>query len=65
MAVASKKVNMKRTIERAIHDGEGQDLIEYALLSALLAVVCITGILELTRIMAFLTAVAEALGNAI
>jgi Flp pilus assembly pilin Flp len=44
---------------------EGQDLIEYALLCALLGVACITGILNLTRIIEFFAAVGVVLDNAI
>ena len=33
-----------------VRQDDGQDLIEYALLCALLGVACITGILNLTRI---------------
>lgn len=44
---------------------EGQDLIEYALLAALLAIACITGILQLTRIEDFFTAVGAFLRGAI
>ena len=43
----------------------GQDLIEYALLSAVLGVACITGILNLTRIVEFFTRVGVVLDNAI
>jgi Flp pilus assembly pilin Flp len=44
---------------------DGQDLIEYALLSSLLAVACITGILELTRILQFFEALSLILQDAI
>jgi Flp pilus assembly pilin Flp len=57
--------SMKRTAKRLVHDENGQDLIEYALLAALLAVACITGILQLTRIREFFLAVGQALGAAI
>jgi Flp pilus assembly pilin Flp len=56
---------MKRTAKRLVHEESGQDLIEYALLAALLGVACITGILQLTRIKDFFTAVGQALGAAI
>ena len=56
---------MRSTIRSLVRQDEGQDLIEYALLCALLAIACITGILNLTRIIEFFTAVGVALDNAI
>jgi Flp pilus assembly pilin Flp len=56
---------MKRTAKRLFHQENGQDLIEYALLSALLAVACITGILQLTGIRQFFAAAGQALRNAL
>ena len=56
---------MRSTVRNLIRQDDGQDLIEYALLCALLAVACITGILNLTRIIDFFTAVGVALDNAI
>ena len=56
---------MKCTTWRLIHGDEAQDLIEYALLSALVALACVTGILELTRIIQFFTAVGKVLSNSI
>lgn len=56
---------MLRVFSRLAREEEAQDLIEYALLSALLAVTCITGILELTRIIAFFERVGAALDRAI
>ena len=56
---------MSSALIRLFREEQGQDLIEYALLSALLAVACITGILELTRIIEFFTALGDALQNAI
>ena len=56
---------MRSTARSLVRQDEGQDLIEYALLCALLAVACITGILNLTRIIEFFTAVGVALDNAI
>jgi Flp pilus assembly pilin Flp len=56
---------MKPTIARFFREEEAQDLIEYALLCALLAVACITGILELTKIVAFFAAAGAALDAAI
>ena len=55
---------MKRTAERLFRDEDGQDLIEYALLCALLALACITGILQLTQIREFFAEVGQALGAA-
>jgi Flp pilus assembly pilin Flp len=55
---------MKRTAERLFRDEDGQDLIEYALLCALLALACITGILQLTQIREFFARVGAALGAA-
>ena len=47
-------------------DGEaGQDLIEYALLSALLAVACITAILGLSQVREFFARAGQALNNAL
>lgn len=56
---------MSSALNRLFREEQGQDLIEYALLSALLAVACITGILELSRIIEFFTALGDALSNAI
>ena len=56
---------MSSALNRLFREEQAQDLIEYALLSALLAVTCITGILELTRIIEFFAAVGIALNNAI
>lgn len=56
---------MKRTVTRLVQQTSGQDLIEYALLAALLGVACITGILQLTRIKDFFITVGRALGAAI
>jgi Flp pilus assembly pilin Flp len=52
-------------MRRLIRETDAQDLIEYALLSALLAVSCIAGILELTRIVRFLQMAGQTLDNAI
>jgi Flp pilus assembly pilin Flp len=57
--------SMKRTVERLVQQDSGQDLIEYALLAALLAVACITGILQLTRIEDFFAAAGAFLRGAI
>ena len=56
---------MKRTVKRLVQQESGQDLIEYALLSALLGVACITGILQLTKIKEFFAAAGAALRAAI
>jgi Flp pilus assembly pilin Flp len=56
---------MRSVLYRFVRDGEGQDLIEYALLSGLLAIVCITGILELSRLIGFLESVGAFLDDAI
>ena len=55
---------MKNLIARFVREDEGQDLIEYALLCSLLAVACITGILNLTRILDFFAQVGLALDAA-
>jgi Flp pilus assembly pilin Flp len=57
--------SMKRTVKRLVQQDSGQDLIEYALLAALLGVACITGILQLTRIKEFFAAAGDALRSAI
>ena len=44
---------MRSAVLSFIRRDDGQDLIEYALLCSLLAVACITGILNLTRILVF------------
>jgi Flp pilus assembly pilin Flp len=56
---------MKGMARSFVRQDEGQDLIEYALLCALLGVACITGILNLTRIIEFFAAVGVQLDNAI
>jgi Flp pilus assembly pilin Flp len=56
---------MTRLVTRLIGEEDGQDLIEYALLSALLALVCITAALELTKIREFFVAVGQFLDAAI
>ena len=57
--------SMKRTATRLVGEDAAQDLIEYALLAALLGVACITGILQLTGIRQFFVTVGQALGNAL
>ena len=54
---------MRSTARGLVRQDEGQDLIEYSLLSALLAVACI--ILNLTRIIEFFAFVGAVLDNAI
>ena len=56
---------MKSMARSFVCQDEGQDLIEYALLCALLGVACITGILNLTRIIEFFAALGVVLDNAI
>ena len=56
---------MRDVVRSFVRQDEGQDLIEYALLCALLAVACITGILNLTRIIDFFDRAGLALRNAI
>jgi Flp pilus assembly pilin Flp len=56
---------MRRVAAQFVREDTAQDLIEYALLSSLLAVACITGILQLTGIREFFAAVGQALVNAI
>lgn len=56
---------MRSAARSFVRQDEGQDLIEYALLCALLAVGCITGILNLTRIVQFFAAVGAVLDGAI
>ena len=56
---------MRSAARSLVRRDEGQDLIEYSLLCALLAVACITGILNLTRILEFFASVGVVLDNAI
>jgi Flp pilus assembly pilin Flp len=56
---------MKSTITRFLLEETGQDLIEYALLAALLAVACISGILQVSRLREFFAAAGRALAAAI
>ena len=56
---------MTCAVRRLLRDDQGQDLIEYALLCGLLALACIAGILELTRIVEFFAAVGAVLDNAL
>ena len=56
---------MKKTAMRLVRQEIGQDLIEYALLSGLLAIACIIGILQLSGIREFFNRVGAALAAAI
>ena len=56
---------MLRVFTRLAREEEAQDLIEYSLLCALLAVACISGILQLTQILAFFAMVGAILRAAI
>jgi Flp pilus assembly pilin Flp len=56
---------MRRAAARLVREESAQDLIEYALLSALLAIACITGILQLTGIREFFAMVGRALADAL
>jgi Flp pilus assembly pilin Flp len=55
---------MKKTATRLVREETGQDLIEYALLAALLALACITAILQLSGIREFFNMVGQALAAA-
>jgi Flp pilus assembly pilin Flp len=52
-------------VERFVREEHAQDLIEYALLSAVLALICITAALQLTRIREFFAIVGQYLDAAI
>lgn len=56
---------MTRRMTRFIRNDEAQDIIEYALLSALLALVCITAALQLTQVREFFAEVGLILDGAI
>jgi Flp pilus assembly pilin Flp len=56
---------MTQLVVRLLGEEQGQDLIEYALLSSLLAVACIGGILQLSRLKEFLADVGVLLRNAL
>ena len=56
---------MNRTVTRFLHDEDAQDLIEYALLAAVLAGACIAGILQLTGIKDFFARAGAALASAL
>ena len=63
--IATEDKTMSNALRLFVAEEQGQDLIEYALLCALLAVACIGGILELTRIVEFFTFVGAFLDGAI
>ena len=52
---------MPKSLARLIHEEEAQDLIEYALLSALLGVACITALLNLSQMREFFARAGQAL----
>jgi Flp pilus assembly pilin Flp len=52
-------------LTRLALDEEAQDLIEYALLSALLAVACITAVLGLSQMREFFARAGQALNDAL
>lgn len=56
---------MPQLMRRLAQEVEAQELIEYALLSALLAVACIGGILELSRLREFFAAIGAFLNGAV
>jgi pilus assembly protein Flp/PilA len=57
---------MKNLVNRFVREEEGQDLIEYSLLAALIAVACITAMTTLAGdINGIFGAIGAALGNAI
>ena len=51
--VGTRMRRIAQVAGRAVWADDAQDLIEYALLSALLAVACIGGILRLSRLVEF------------
>lgn len=55
---------MTRLMKRFVREVDAQDLIEYALLSALLALVCITAALQLAQIREFFAVVGQFLDDA-
>ena len=56
---------MQQMARQFFRDEQAQDLIEYALLTALLAVACITAILNLTQMREFFARAGQALNDAI
>jgi len=56
---------MTRSLARLAREEEAQDLIEYALLSALLGVACITALLNLSQMREFMGKAGDALAAAI
>lgn len=55
---------MLERLRNLVGNEEGQDLIEYALLTGLLAIACIAAILQLSRIREFFAAAGLALQTA-
>lgn len=56
---------MRRRLTQFAQDDSGQDLIEYALLSALLGVACITSLLSLSQMREFFARAGQALRDAL
>lgn len=56
---------MKANLIQLTRKEDGQDLIEYALLAGLLAIACITLLLELTQMREFLARAGQALNDAL
>jgi Flp pilus assembly pilin Flp len=63
-SVLRKEADMRSAVNIFIRRDDGQDLIEYALLCSLLGVACITGILNLSRILEFFARLGLALDAA-
>jgi Flp pilus assembly pilin Flp len=63
--VGAEEKRMLGVLTQLAREEEAQDLIEYSLLCALLAVACITGILQLTQILGFFAMVGAILRAAI
>lgn len=55
---------MRQLTTRFVVEEDAQDLIEYALLSALLALVCITAALQLAQVREFFALVGQFLNDA-
>jgi len=60
-----RRRNMKRTVTRLVRQEVAQDLIEYGLLAGLLAVACITALLQLSGIREFFATAGQALAAAL
>jgi Flp pilus assembly pilin Flp len=61
----AEEKRMLGVLTQLAREEDAQDLIEYSLLCALLAVACITGILQLTQILQFFAMVGAILRAAI